>query len=255
MLPLPPNCRPEDAISPTGIRPSAEVTVDQQPATPRARPDAGRCHRHVLVTSRHAAGCLQSVAVGTRLPMNTPPALSDLPADLADRPFDPEFGLPIPFVNEFDDGSYEFGAINRRRSIQCALSRLCGMCGTSLEYDIAFLGGPKAAESRAYTDPPMHVACAEAALHLCPHLHQHTTPPGDRSGDESETRRRLRRGVTTADLFTADRPSEWVLYLTHNFEIERATAEGGGLVLVFHPGASFAERHFRFESGSMRELG
>jgi len=193
------------------------------------------------------------VAVGTRLPMNTPPALSDLPADLADRPFDPEFGLPIPFVNEFDDGSYEFGAINRRRSIQCALSRLCGMCGTSLEYDIAFLGGPKAAESRAYTDPPMHVSCAEAALALCPHLARHTTSRADRDA-EGDNRRRLRPGVTTADLFTADRPSEWVLYLTHNFEIERATAEGGGLVLVFHPGVAFAERRFRFEGGHMAEL-
>jgi hypothetical protein len=161
--------------------------------------------------------------------------------------------LPIPFVNEFDDGSYEFGVINRRRSIQCALSRLCGMCGTSLEYDIAFLGGPKAAESRAYTDPPMHVACAEAALTLCPHLARHTTSRADRDA-EGDSRRRLRPGVTTADLFTADRPSEWLLYLTHNFEIERATAEGGGLVLVFHPGAAFAERRFRFEGGHMAEL-
>jgi hypothetical protein len=186
--------------------------------------------------------------------MKSSSAPSDLPVDLADRPFDEEYGLPIPFVNEFDDGSHDFGAINRRRSIQCALSRLCGMCGTSLEYDIAFLGGPKAAESRSFTDPPMHVGCAEAALRLCPHLARHATAPSDRSGGEAEGRRRLRPGVTTADLFSGDRPAEWVLYLTHNFEIERATAEGGGLVLVFHPGAPFGERRFRFESGSMHEL-
>ncbi len=179
---------------------------------------------------------------------------ADIPRTLAERPLDDEYGLPIPFVYEYDDGSHEFGTINRRRSIQCALSRLCGMCGAPLEYDIAFLGGPKAAETRSYTDPPMHVGCAEAALQLCPHLHRHTTPPAERTGDESEPRRRLRRGVTTVDLFTADRPAEWVLYLTHNFEIERATAEGGGLVLVFHPGASFTERRYRFESGAMREL-
>jgi hypothetical protein len=176
-----------------------------------------------------------------------------LPAALAERPVDDEYGLPIPFVYEYEDGTYDFGVVNRRRSIQCALSRLCGMCGSSLEYDIAFLGGPKAAESRSYTDPPMHVGCAEAALELCPHLHRHSTPKAERTGDDAE-RSRLRRGVTTADLFTADRPSEWVLYLTHNFEIERATAEGGGLVLVFHPGAAFAERRFRFESGAMHEL-
>jgi hypothetical protein len=177
-----------------------------------------------------------------------------LPPALAERPLDEEHGLPIPFVYEYDDGSHDFGVINRRRSIQCALSRLCGMCGTSLEYDIAFLGGPKAAESRSFTDPPMHVACAEVAIELCPQLHRHNTTRADRDAEDGEPRRRLRPGVTTADLFTADRPSEWVLYLTHNFEIERATAEGGGLVLVFHPGVAFAERRFRFEDGSMREL-
>ena len=188
--------------------------------------------------------------MGTRRPMKPP---LQLPAALAERPIDPAFDLPVPFVNEFDDGSYDFGAINRRRSIQCALSRLCGMCGTSLEYDIAFLGGPKAAESRSYTDPPMHVACAEAALALCPHLARHATTPENRASPEGE-RRRLRPGVTTADLFAGDRPSEWVLYLTHNFEIERATAEGGGLVLVFHPGAPFQERRFRFERDAMCEI-
>ncbi|HSP38299.1 MAG TPA: hypothetical protein VLR26_11155 [Frankiaceae bacterium] len=175
-----------------------------------------------------------------------------LPPGLAERPVDDEYGLPIPFVNSYDDGSHDFRAINRRRSIQCALSRLCGMCGLSLEYDIAFLGGPKAAESRSFTDPPMHVSCAEAALNLCPHMARHATPPEERDGDE--TRRRLRPNVTTADLFAGDRPAEWVMYVTHNFEIERATAEGGGLVLVFHPGPPEAERRFRFESGSMNEL-
>lgn len=184
--------------------------------------------------------------------MNAPTPVT-LPPALAERPVDPDHGLPIPFVNSFDDGSHDFRTINRRKSIQCALSRLCGMCGTSLEYDIAFLGGPKAAESRSYTDPPMHVGCAEAALALCPHLLRHTTPP-DRDAGEGEGRRRLRQGVTTADMFTGDRPSEWVLYLTHNFEIERATGESGGLVLVFHPGPASGERRFRFESGRMSEL-
>jgi hypothetical protein len=60
--------------------------------------------------------------------------------------------------------------------------------------------------------------------------------------------------VTTADLFAGDRPEEWVLYLTHNFEIERATGEGGGLVLVFHPGPAEALRRFRSVEGRMTEL-
>ena len=192
--------------------------------------------------------------------MTTSGPFPGLPPDLADRPVDEEYGLPVPFVYEFEadqlDGRryhsrFDFGAVNRRRSIQCALNRICGMCGTSLEFDIAFLGGPKAAENHSYTDPPMHVACAEAALQLCPHLARHTTP---RSAEESEGRRRLRPGVTTADLFAADRPSEWVMLITHNFEIERATAEGGGLVLVFHPGPPETERRFRFEHGRMNEI-
>jgi hypothetical protein len=185
--------------------------------------------------------------------MNQPTPRVALPARLANRPFDDEFGLPIPFVYAFDDGTHDFGAINRRRSIQCALSRLCGMCGTSLEYDIAFLGGPKAAESRSYTDPPMHVNCAEAALDLCPHLARHVVPRAERE-EEGDGRRRLRPGVTTADLFAGDRPSEWILFITHHFEIERATAEGGGLVLVFHPSPAERLRRYRFEDGQMREL-
>src|SRR5919202_3714102 len=120
-------------------------------------------------------------------PSSRPLDRASLPPDLADRPVDERWGLPIPFVNTYDDGSHDFGAINRRRSIQCALSRLCGMCGISLAYDIAFLGGPKAAESRSYTDPPMHVGCAEAALDLCPHLARHAVPRSERE-EEGEGR-------------------------------------------------------------------
>jgi hypothetical protein len=98
----------------------------------------------------------------------------------------------------------------------------------------------------------MHVGCAEAALQLCPHLLRHTEPPETRAADGE--RRRLRPGVTTADLFAGDRPEQWVLYLTHNFEIERATGEGGGLVLVFHPGPAETLRHFAVRDGRMTEL-
>src|SRR4051794_26300993 len=68
--------------------------------------------------------CLRGVGMGTRAPMNRSPSgvPAGLPTTLADRPVDEEYGLPIPFVYAYEDGTHDFGAINRRRSIQCALS-------------------------------------------------------------------------------------------------------------------------------------
>ena len=48
-----------------------------------------------------------------------------------------------------------------KRVIQCALSRICGGCGRSLDRPIAFLGTPAEVGRNAFHCPPMHVACAE----------------------------------------------------------------------------------------------
>ena len=49
---------------------------------------------------------------------------------------------------------------SRRWVIQCALSRICGVCGESLGRPIAFRGTPEEVGRNAFHLPPMHVGCA-----------------------------------------------------------------------------------------------
>ena len=63
-----------------------------------------------------------------------------LPADLADRPADPRHGVPVPFVSDAEDGTVQIGRIVKKRAIRCALSRICGLCGISLEWGVTFVG-------------------------------------------------------------------------------------------------------------------
>ena len=53
------------------------------------------------------------------------------------------------------------GTLQRRSVIQCALSRICGVCGRSLGRPIAFVGNPDEVGRNAFHVPPLHVGCAE----------------------------------------------------------------------------------------------
>jgi hypothetical protein len=64
----------------------------------------------------------------------------------------------IPFASRGDLG------LDKRKVTQCALSRICGVCGDSLARPVAFLGSALEADSNAFHFPPSHVQCAEAAL-------------------------------------------------------------------------------------------
>lgn len=50
--------------------------------------------------------------------------------------------------------------LTRRWVTQCALSRICGVCGEALGRPIAFRGTPQEVGRNAFHLPPMHVACA-----------------------------------------------------------------------------------------------
>jgi hypothetical protein len=50
---------------------------------------------------------------------------------------------------------------DRRWVIRCALSRICGDCGTSLGRPVVFLGTPDEVARNAFHLPPLHLACAE----------------------------------------------------------------------------------------------
>jgi hypothetical protein len=138
-----------------------------------------------------------------------------LPAALADRPTDPTYGVPVPFACERADAPYSIGTLNRRRVIQCALSRICGMCGASLDNPVAFVGTAEDADRLAFRVPPLHRACAEAALELYPRL----------SGRV---------------LGYPDRGSVWALVVTGGFELERPQQRGG--LVTFRPNSVTSDR-------------
>jgi hypothetical protein len=142
-------------------------------------------------------------------------ASTDLPAALAERPTDPSYGVPVPFACERDDGPYSLAALNRKRVIQCALSRICGICGLSLDNPVVFVGTAEDADRNDFRVPPLHLECARAALALYPRL----APPV---------------------LGYARRSGSWALVVTGGFELERPTVRGEPV--TFRPNSITSER-------------
>lgn len=169
--------------------------------------------------------------------------MTALPAALRKRP--QHKGLPVPYVNETDDGAIDFSAIYAPRVLRCAQRRLCGLCGKPLAgargvLDCAFLGGPRCAESRTYTDPPMHRACAEMAVEMCCHVSR--SAPKRRPGREDDYE---------PAAFVADKPSEWIVYRTTSFDWSLDEING----LVFRPRAPVGlDRYAYDDEGVLRAV-
>lgn len=157
---------------------------------------------------------------------------------LASRPMDTAKGLPIPFVAEAEDGGADFAAVQGDKTLRCAKERLCGICGTQLDYWIAFLGGPRAAEARTYVDPPMHEDCAVASTQLCPHI--------ARRAPKRSAKLARRDDVITPDGFVDDKPDVWVMLVTRSFR--HAVYEGRqGMQLVYTAGSPHRIRRFVYD--------
>ncbi|MCX6395320.1 MAG: hypothetical protein NTV23_02415 [Propionibacteriales bacterium] len=58
--------------------------------------------------------------------------------------------------------AWPHGSLDKGKVVQCALSRVCGGCGTSLGRPIAFLGTTEEVDRNAFHAPPLHEACARA---------------------------------------------------------------------------------------------
>ena len=79
-------------------------------------------------------------------------------------PTDPAYGVPVPFACGYDDGRASYDLLNGARVTQCALSRICGVCGAGLDRPVAFVGTPHEDARDAFHFPPLHVDCAEEVL-------------------------------------------------------------------------------------------
>lgn len=117
----------------------------------------------------------------------------------------------LPFASMGDLG------LDRRKVTQCALSRICGVCGESLARPVAFLGSALEADRNAFHFPPAPPQCAETALIVWG------------AGD-------------SAALGHPTRPAGWALVTTSGFEFIRPSGESEDRRSVFAPNSVIATR-------------
>ncbi|NRQ49243.1 hypothetical protein [Aeromicrobium stalagmiti] len=117
-------------------------------------------------------------------------------------------GLPVPFACEDDGGALDHAHVVKRRAIRCALSRICGICGSPLTRPIAFIGSETEGLDRMFAFPPTHLECAHEALDLF-------VPIGG------------------SHLGHAEPPLRWTLITTGGFDLVRPTRRGDPV--AFHP--------------------
>jgi hypothetical protein len=93
------------------------------------------------------------------------------PRAFDDLPLDPELGVPVPFACGTETHGGKAGVspltlrlLDGRRVTQCALSRVCGVCGAGLGRPLAFVGSPDEAARNAFHFPACHLECARRLL-------------------------------------------------------------------------------------------
>lgn len=74
-------------------------------------------------------------------------------------------GMTGPFAWDPVDGT-PLGHLVRRRVIQCALSRICGVCAEPLGRPVVFVGTPEEVGRNAFHLPPLHSECAHGLADL-----------------------------------------------------------------------------------------
>lgn len=146
------------------------------------------------------------------------------PRALAELPLDPELDVWVPFAAGTDVGYGDRPAgvplsarqLDKRRVTQCALSRICGVCGAGLGRPLAFVGSQAELGRLAFHVPPMHVECAEALLATYAHVSEPVL------------------GIDVS-------PAEWVLVTTSSFEFVRPRREDDDRRPTFQPNALLSE--------------
>lgn len=70
--------------------------------------------------------------------------------------------VSLPFACRHPDGAGTPEIVLKPRAIQCALSRICGVCGQPLGRPVAFVGPVDEIDARVVEFPPLHRLCGVA---------------------------------------------------------------------------------------------
>ncbi|MDI1461000.1 hypothetical protein QEZ54_08495 [Catellatospora sp. KI3] len=118
--------------------------------------------------------------------------------------------------------------------MECAREQLCGACSHYITRDLTFVGGVANLLHNTYTDPPMHIPCADAAIRLCPFLNHPRMRPRPAAAD-----------VMPADFRDLDRSRPLAVAVTGGYRV-RLTAGPDGSLLEFLPEPWHALRLFTY---------
>lgn len=141
------------------------------------------------------------------------------PRAFDELPRDPELGVPVPFACGTADsnGPPSASTLDGRRVTQCALSRVCGVCGSGLGRPIAFVGSEDEWGRAAFHFPPSHLPCVDSLLAAY-------------------------SGVSEAVLGQPAPQTGWVVVTTAGFEFQRASAHEDDRRATFRPNSVIEER-------------
>lgn len=168
------------------------------------------------------------------------------PEQLAERPHWGRF--PIPFVTAVDElGKPDFRVHDDRRRLDCALHRLCQLCGKALILDRTVFVSQQP-RKLVFGEPPMHEQCFEFAWTVCPWL------AGGNWRDELRTAARDLM-ILPAEPDTGDLTILWVADAS-SWRCQSDPAREGGWIWVVEPtyyGGPVTQPHVTWAETRSRE--
>jgi hypothetical protein len=162
-----------------------------------------------------------------------------------------ERGYPQFYIALRDrDGVCHFIFNDHRRSFRCVTENLCSLCGTKLESDRWFVGGPLSAfcEQGTYFDPPMHFECMRYAVQVCPWMAARSYFR-KRSLEDITGELDIDVRVLVDDTMLPGRPAVFVAVRCKNYNWHFSAKDGGDLELRFFPKRPYVEIEY-WQSGN-----
>lgn len=138
----------------------------------------------------------------------------ETPAGIQAMPKDAR-GYPVPHTVKWINGEPDFRVIDIDKWRHAVVHRECGVCGQQLGEQIAFVGGPLSMRNRLFTDLPMHQACAEYALKVCPFI---AMPTFGFLKEHAGVKQGELQVISAA---SSERPTQFGLGLTDGYQVAR----------------------------------